>query len=330
MRTTWLRRAVGEEGCTRRQLAHELCVREDWRNGKGGLASARRILPKLARKLKIALPPPQERMPQKAPTRDFLPLRRSLAEVGEVTLEPTSEGQAAVGRRIRAQPPGAQLLDRVVPPWPTGRPSALPAGTRKRATSSSAGRRTHGSPTWMVNRFLLLPGVRVRELASCDLAATRLPGDWEATYGVRPAYTYVSPDQCLLSCGRVGALRQADVRAAAGRRGEGRCKVGEAAGRRLEGTAAPGAGRSVSPTLLSDDWGEYGRGTRGRTRRRMVGRAWEARPGEPVPVPGQGRSGLPAVVEPESVHGPRYPTRNAWSSAAAGNASFWRSRTRRC
>ena len=103
----------------------------------------------------------------------------------------------------------------------------------------------------MVNnhRFLLLPGVRVRELASCvlNLAATRLPGDWEATYGVRPAYTYVSPDQCLLSCGRVGALRQADVRAAAGRRGEGRCKVGEAAGRRLEGTAAPGAGRSVSP-----------------------------------------------------------------------------------
>ena len=40
----------------------------------------------------------------------------------------------------------------------------------------------------------------------------------------------------------------------------------------------------------SDDWAEweYGRGTHpdGRTRRRMVqmGRAWEARPGEPVPV----------------------------------------------
>ena len=60
----------------------------------------------------------------------------------------------------------------------------------------------------MVNRFLLLPGVH--ELASRDLAATRLPGDREAAYGVRPAYTYVSPDQRLLSCGRVGALRQAD------------------------------------------------------------------------------------------------------------------------
>ena len=107
IRTAWLRRAVGEEGCTRRRLAHELCVREDWRNRKGGLASARRILPKLARKLEIALPPPQERMPQKAPTRDFPSLRCCLAE--EVTLEPTSGGADrqrwgdASGRNRRAR-----------------------------------------------------------------------------------------------------------------------------------------------------------------------------------------------------------------------------------
>ncbi len=62
----WFRAAVAEGGRTRRQLAHGLCERENWRNEKGELclASARRILPKLAEKLGIALPPPQERLPQ--------------------------------------------------------------------------------------------------------------------------------------------------------------------------------------------------------------------------------------------------------------------------
>ena len=55
--------------------------------------------------------------------------------------------QAAVGRRIRAATAGYAVRLLVVPPWPAGRPSAPPAGTRKRATSSSAGRRTHGLPT---------------------------------------------------------------------------------------------------------------------------------------------------------------------------------------
>ena len=90
----WLRTAVADGGRTRRQLAQELCERENWRNGKGELclASARRVLPKLAGKLGIALPPPRDRLPQKAPTRDFpdLSLRCSLAEVGEVALEPVS------------------------------------------------------------------------------------------------------------------------------------------------------------------------------------------------------------------------------------------------
>ena len=79
----------------------------------------------------------------------------------------------------------------------------------------------------MVNnhRFLLLPGVRVHELAShvLDLAAMRLPGDWEAAYGVRPlmAYTYVSPTSLAIvrQGGSVAAGRR---RAAAGRRGERR------------------------------------------------------------------------------------------------------------
>ena len=48
----------------------------------------------------------------------------------------------------------------------------------------------------------------------------------------------------------------------------------------------------------SDDWAEYGRGTHpgGRIRGRVVGRAWEERPGQPVP--GQGRSSLPRHRRP--------------------------------
>ena len=249
-----------------------------------------------------------------------------LAEIGEVTLEPTSGGADRQRWRSmmethhpRAQPPGAQLGYWIVSSR-HGRLGGIgfcAASWHQKARDEFVGWSADARVAnlqLMVNRFLLLPGVRVHELAShvLDLAAMRLPGDWEAAYGVRPlmAYTYVSPDQRLLSCGKVGALRQADVGAAAGRRGERRRAVGETVGRRLERAAAPGTGtdaRLRSESVSVRRLGEYGRGTRGRTRRRMVGRAWEARPGEPVPVPGQGRSGPPAVVEPESAPRSRIP-----------------------
>ena len=100
MRTAWLRRAVEEGGYTRSGLARELCERENWRNEKGDLclASARRILPKLAAELGLVLPSARERAPRKAPTRDFpnLTLRCGLAEVGEVVLEGRGRRQEAV------------------------------------------------------------------------------------------------------------------------------------------------------------------------------------------------------------------------------------------
>ena len=177
----WLRRAVVEGGRTRRQLAHELCERENWRNEKGELclASARRILPKLAEKLGIALPPPRERLPQKAPTRDFpnLSFRCSLAE--EVALEPVS-GSADKERWRDGDPSSAAMdasagrakvsLDRVVPPWPAGRPSA-PPGRHQKARGEFVGwsadsRIANLQRMVNNNRFLLLPGVRVHGLAS--------------------------------------------------------------------------------------------------------------------------------------------------------------------
>ena len=89
------------------------------------------------------------------------------------------------------------------------------------------------------------------------------------------------------------------------------------------GAAARGGAWPVKP--LATDWKErlrrkpdaWPRSGGAVVRRRSTGaertaafavawlRAWEERPGQPVPVPGQGRSGLPAAVEPESEHGPR-------------------------
>ena len=254
--------------------------------------------------------PPQERMPRKAPTRDFpvASLRPGGGGHAGTDVREGADRQRwgdASGRNRRARSSVIGSCRPAMVGWAAFCAASWHQKARDEFVGWSADVRV-ANLQLMVNRFLLLPGVRVHELASrvLDLAVTRLPGDREAAYGVRPACTYVSPDQpCYRAagwerCGRpTSGLR---------RRGERRRAVGEAVGRRLERAAAPGTGRSASLRKRLR-WGEYGRG---RTRHRMAGRAWEARPGEPVPVPGQGRSGLPAAVEPESA--PRYPTRNAW------------------
>lgn len=45
------------------------------------------------------------------------------------------------------------------------------------------------------DKFLLLPSLKVKGLASHTLACARLAGDWHDTYGTTPvlAYTYVGP-----------------------------------------------------------------------------------------------------------------------------------------
>jgi hypothetical protein len=54
------------------------------------------------------------------------------------------------------------------------------------------------------SRFLILPGVKVKNLAShtLALAVARLPGDWEQRYGIRPllAETYVDPSHFAGTC----------------------------------------------------------------------------------------------------------------------------------
>ena len=160
----------------------------------------------------------------------------------------------------------------------------------------------------MVNndRFLILPSVAVKGLAShaLALACARLPGDWRDRYGVTPslAYTYVGPEHAGTSYLAAGwqRCREETSGTPPGAQGPGvrravwmkpladdwRGMLCEEP-RRVMGRAAP----LVAP--LADkgcDWArcEYGRSghSDGRVRERLVamGRAWNDRPGEILPV----------------------------------------------
>ena len=207
--------------------------------------------------------PPQERMPRKAPTRDFpvASLRPGGGGHAGTDVREGADRQRwgdASGRNRRARSSVIGSCRPAMVGWAAFCAASWHQKARDEFVGWSADVRV-ANLQLMVNRFLLLPGVRVHELASrvLDLAVTRLPGDREAAYGVRPACTYVSPDQpCYRAagwerCGRpTSGLR---------RRGERRRAVGEAVGRRLERAAAPGTGRSASLRKRLR-WGEYGRG----------------------------------------------------------------------
>ncbi len=322
----WLKAASAAEGSTRSSLARGLCEREDWRNAKGELclASARAALPDLAASLDIALPAPRpDAFGTGADTleRDYPDklLACSLEDLGEVTLEPVGEGE------------DKRLARSMMATWhPEGEACAPGARVSTWITSSRHGRLgglVFGAASWhqkarddfigwsqgarvahlgeIVNndRFLILPSVDVKELASHALACAcrRLATDWHEKYGVKPvlAYTYVGPEHSGVS-----------YRAA----GWERCE--EMTSGRPPGATGPGVQRSVWMKPLTPDWRavlcrepervmgqaaplvgddrtdwamrEYARSSHSdvRIRERLVtmGRAWNDRPGAILPV----------------------------------------------
>ena len=203
----WLRSALVAGGQTRASLAQELCRRENWRNPKGDrcLASARVALPRIASALDLPLPP----------LRDYpnLAVACSLGELGEVGVVPQATGEAPLARAMlatwhpegEARTPGARVSYWIRSPR-LGRLGLLVfcvAGWHQKARDtfigwSQSARDAHLDKLVVNDRFLLLPSVKVEGLAShvLALAVRRLPGDWQARYGVRPllACTYVAPE----------------------------------------------------------------------------------------------------------------------------------------
>lgn len=208
----WLR---AHPNSNRTRLSRELCVAWDWRNGTGRLKdmAARSLLLKLEARGQIQLPPRRTASVNGLRNRhlrpiehDQSPLEAPLRSLQPVRLQPVSQtssearlfqfllqryhylGQRnCVGEnmkylaRDRAGRPLACLL--------FGSPAWKAAARDQWLGWSGEQRRRHLGELTNNTRFLILPWVRVRHLASHLLgqAAARLSADWQQNYG-HPIY----------------------------------------------------------------------------------------------------------------------------------------------
>ena len=198
---------------TRRQLSIKVCELMDWRDGQGKLKemSCRVALLRLKRRGLIELPAPRRKAERRKKERALeewlwpLSIECSLKQIGEVGLEPVS----------LQQPERLKLWSGLIERYHYLGNSPL-AGAQMRYLIvsekgilgalgfSAAAWRTEVRDRWIgwddehrldhldkvVNnaRFLILPGVRVPNLASkvLSLCARQLPSDWQRRYGYEP------------------------------------------------------------------------------------------------------------------------------------------------
>ncbi len=320
----WFGTACNGGALTRTALAHGLCERESWlgQAGRLCLASARKILPKLAERLGARLPEAEalELDPRARPAPDFpdSSVACTLRELGALSLVPVADAEDR--RRWEAmieshhpegwrRPPGGQVRY-----WIRSEhagvlggigfaAAGIQLGPRDGAVGWSAGARVANIGRVVCNnRFLLLPGVRVKGLASraLRLAAGRIAGDWAAAYGVRPvlAQTFTGPGQSGLSY-RAAGWRCCPERTSGRRSGVRRAVWLKplAAGWRQVLRRGPERVLGWSGSMHAEGgWAEreYGRSTHpdGRVRRRiaLMGAAWTRRLGERLPAIFPGRA----------------------------------------
>jgi hypothetical protein len=203
-------------GLSRAELAHTVCELLEWRRANGALKAreCRELLERLERQGALKLPAKhatkakgtRTRVPRTARGERGAPVRGALSTHTPIELTVVREAQQRtlwrelVGRyhyQGHAVPYGAQLryLVSVSRPQPqvVGCLQFSSAAWRMAARDGWIGwddaQRTRALQRVVNNsRFLLLPWVEVRYLASAVLAraARRLPGDWQAAYAVRP------------------------------------------------------------------------------------------------------------------------------------------------
>ncbi len=318
--------ASEEPGATRCGLARLLCELADWKDSKGrlALASARKVLPKVAAKAGFRLPEARPGVPEAAarvPAPDGLEaisaLRCGIRDLGSLSLERVSEGddRRCWEAMLEAwhplgwkRAPGGQLRY-----WIRSSAYGVLGGIGFAAASwhqkardewigwSADARAAHLGLVLCNHRFLLLP--RIHGLASrvLEMATDRVAGDWSEAYATRPvlAYTYVGPEHAGESYRAAGWS----------------CCPRPTSGQ-PPGSTRPGVGRAVWMKPLSVHWEEtlctlperrivppepvylpagadwaereYARCSHsdGRVRRRIVemGRAWLRLAGTSIPV----------------------------------------------
>ena len=198
---------------SRRALSRELCQWLDWKgpSGEWQTTNARIAIRKLERCGLVKRPTQVSPFPgknKKKPVpgrpRHLPPISGSLAQIGPVQLILVGHRHSQAGRQCR------QLLESFHPLGARLCGSQLrylircPQGIAGVVCFSAAARRLRARDEWIgwsdiaraenlhriVNnsRFLICPGVRVKNLAShvLALAAKRLAQDWEQRYGYRP------------------------------------------------------------------------------------------------------------------------------------------------
>lgn len=314
----WFREACRDDGperLSRSAMAREFCRIEKWRDASGEpcRASAQKLLPKLALSLGVSLPEPGSRPggSHRRPETDFpdKALACGLAALGEVSVEPVPEGERRSWESMveshhplgwRRAPGGQKRY------WIHSSRCGILGGIGFAAAGCQLAPRDQfigwSTDARLANiglvvcnqRFLILPGVRVRGLASRSLrlAAARVAGDWEAKYGSRPAlaYSFTGSGQSGLSYRAAGWKLAAE--ATSGRRSGAPREVwlkplDEGWRERL--CREPRRSLGHAPTPLEGAWEdrEYARSFHpdGRVRRRIakMGMAWLERPGEELP-----------------------------------------------
>ena len=206
----WLREALLAGDLSRNGLARGLCLADGWLNPKQEpcVASAAKALPQLASALGLSLPPPQARPGQGRPRcRAQVPATRCrgpLPRLGAVRLRPVqSAAQRALWRAMLEQhhPQGAARAPGCRLSWllesevfgTLGGMSFVAAPMRlgprdKWLGWSDRARGAHIARIVSQDRFLLLPGVRVKHLASraLKLAREALPAAWKQRHGLEP------------------------------------------------------------------------------------------------------------------------------------------------
>ena len=320
----WFRGACNGGELSRTALAHELCLKENWFGGVGKpcLASGRKLLPRLAAELGVRLPDAEamEFAPHARPASDFADssVSGSVRDLGALSLERVAATEER--RRWEAmiethhpegwrRPPGGQVRY-----WVRSERHGLLGGIGFTAAGIQLGPRDAvigwSGDARVVNigkvvcnhRFLLLPGVRVKGLASrvLRLATGRIGEDWAAAYGERPVLvqSFTGPGQSGLSyraagwkcCPKRTSGRRSGVRRAVWLKPlvEGWQRVLCEEPKRVLGWSGS--------IYSSGGWAarEYGRSTHpdGRVRRRIaqMGAAWVHRLGEHLPSIFPGRA----------------------------------------
>jgi len=243
---------------SRYRLAKEVCTRLNWRDPAGRLRemAARKHLLALHRQGHIVLPPPRCQPPKPRPPPEACPdeppawpsFSGTLAQLGCITLRPVAAGTAASriwNAMMQAHHPrgrgplcGAQIRYLIASPRAgiIGGLAVSAAAWRLRARDAWLGwtdaeRAANLTGVVCNSRFLILPGVQVKHLASHVLGklARQLPRDWRARYAITPwlMETYV---EAARSGTAYRAANWTEVGLTAGRGRQdtrGKCKLGE-------------------------------------------------------------------------------------------------------